>query len=262
MREEHAGSGMDGESGSVAQSGRFWVSMFVFSVEVRELYPDILVLTSCKSRDGIQHGLNEDPAHAPNRSLKKLVKSSSDAFHLTTLETFILHPHLPLPRFPTPRLETLQPLHQRAIENPPTNRPIRYRHSHRPKVEAMLRILQHKPKQLVPTLPNSALWGFLEKTHALGANGSADAGERVRHGSNSPFDQYVLEGRMDQPPKTAFVRATLGHSGRRERGAVGNWRWQMSCWWRRELYLEMSWLGPMFADWKYPVEVSMEGGRV
>jgi hypothetical protein len=58
---------------------------------------------------------------------------------------------------------------------------------------------------------------------------------------------------MVQPPKTRFVRSTAGHSGRRDREALGNWRWQMSFWWVRELYFEISCWGPRLADWKYPV---------
>jgi hypothetical protein len=74
----------------------------------------------------------------------------------------------------------------------------------------------------------------------LGAKGSAEAGDKVRQGSNSPFDQYVFEGRMSQPPNTLLVREVFGQSGKRERGAVGNWRWQMSCWCWSELNLDTS----------------------
>jgi hypothetical protein len=58
---------------------------------------------------------------------------------------------------------------------------------------------------------------------------------------------------MDQPPKRRFVAATAGQGGRVEEG---NWRVQMSRQWVRELYLEMSWWGPRFADWKKPARVS------
>lgn len=78
------------------------------------------------------------------------------------------------------------------------------------------------------------------------------AGVSVRQGSNSPLDQYVLEGRMDQPPKWAFVCATAGQGGKRSRGAEGNWRSQISFQWVRELCFETSWWGPRFADWKKP----------
>lgn len=80
------------------------------------------------------------------------------------------------------------------------------------------------------------------------------AGVKVRQGSNSPLDQYVFEGRMDQPPKRAFVRRTSGQAGKREgsSAAEGNWRWQMECQCVRELCLETSWWGPRFADWKKP----------
>jgi hypothetical protein len=95
-------------------------------------------------------------------------------------------------------------------------------------------------------------FGGAVKARGCGAQGSAESGDSVRHGSNSPPDQYSCEGRMSQPPKTALVRSVCGQSGKRGALAVGNWRWQMSCWCCRELYLETSWLGPRLADWKKP----------
>jgi hypothetical protein len=63
------------------------------------------------------------------------------------------------------------------------------------------------------------------------------AGDNVRQGSNSPLDQYVLEGRIDQPPKRRFVRATSGHRGRRL--LEGNWRVQSERQCVSELNLDM-----------------------